>query len=72
MSRWDIWRDGFAATGDGRQPPARMHEGVEAETFREACVKAFAGDRHFTASPELAWWGCALHATEAECWDPTK
>jgi hypothetical protein len=68
---WDIWRDGFAANGDGENPPERMHAEISAPTFREACIKAFEGDKVFKTEPKLSWWSCGLHPTREECWDPT-
>lgn len=61
MVKWDIWAEGFLATGmEGIPAPAQcMAKGVEAASFKEACIKYFKGDRFFSAE-RMSHWGCHL------------
>jgi hypothetical protein len=68
--KWSIWASGYQANGDGEVPPQLMYEDVEAPTFREACLKAFADNQCFNAE-RLTHWARRLHSTREECWDPT-
>jgi hypothetical protein len=61
---FDIWRSGYIATG-GRDNEALLFSNVEADTFEEACVKACAFSRYFSADPPR-YWGCQLYPTQHE------
>jgi hypothetical protein len=67
MRRFEVWMEGYAATGGTAY--AEFVAEVEAETFEEACVKALKV-RHFDMSfyrPESnAYWGCRLFDNERE------
>jgi hypothetical protein len=63
MPRFEIWMEGFAATGESAG--ASSHGEVEAPTFREACVARFKGDNLFEEK-SLTYWGCRLFDNEAD------
>jgi hypothetical protein len=67
--KFEIWSEGYAATCDrGR---ACLMRTVEADTFLDACVKAFDGNKLFCANQGEkdylpTYWGCRLYPTEQE------
>lgn len=65
MKKWDIWAEGFRATGEGSGATC-MARGVEAESFEEACRKYFKDDPYFGEKPVLNHWGCKLFDNETD------
>jgi len=69
--RYQIWMEGYLATGmEGIQAPAKFMGSMEANSFREACIK-------FSKTPDakgfgnfseqsLSYWGCGLYDNEAD------
>ena len=65
MKVFEIWSEGFIATGDSG--PATYHGTQVAETFRQAC-KLFFGeqnDANFNLD-RLSYWGCGLFDNEKD------
>ena len=62
MKAYNIWMEGFAATGESA--PASFVGTVQANSFKEACQKAFEGNSSY--NPERnTYWGCRLFDNEA-------
>jgi hypothetical protein len=57
--KYDIWSDGYATNGNSAGP-AQMARGVEALTFKDACIKHFKGDSYFDVNRMTYWGGCRL------------
>lgn len=57
MKKWEIWCEGYACTGD--RGVATLLATVEAETFKEACIKHFGNNEYFREE-DLVYWGCGL------------
>jgi hypothetical protein len=55
--------EGFAMNSE--RGPAHLHGIEEADSFREACEKAFAGDPLFNKEA-LSYWGCGLFDNETD------
>jgi len=66
MKIFEIWQEGFLIQGMGGQSTRASYIGrFKADTFQEACVKAFGENEYF--SPEhLTFWGCKLYDNEEE------
>ena len=70
MKWFEVWSEGYAATGD--RATATLEGRVEAETFGDACRKACVEQGRWKASPayfdakELTVWGCGLYDNEAD------
>jgi hypothetical protein len=62
--KYEIWMEGFALSGEGEQGRAHLHGVQEADSFKEACEKAFEGDSLFNKE-RLSYWGCGLFDSEA-------
>jgi hypothetical protein len=63
--KFEIWREGYATNGQ-RSGEALMRT-VEADTFQEACIKAFEGDDYFRfIGGKPCHWGCELFPTQEE------
>lgn len=63
MKKYEIWSEGYACTGDWS--PAFLMGVEDAETFKEACICRFKGDKNFD-SVRLTYWGCRLFDNETE------
>ncbi len=66
MKKFNIWREGYAATGD-REYARLMHSEVAGETFKEACIEAFKGDKDFRTRSSTASFVSAV-VTTASFW----
>jgi len=64
MKTWEVWVEGYSATGDSA-PARRLAESIEAETFADACELLLGKDGLFDAE-RLTYWGCKLFPTELE------
>lgn len=65
MKIFEIWQEGFLIQGMDSPAGASYIGRFKAETFKEACVKAFGENEYF--SPEyLTFWGCKLYDNEEE------
>ena len=70
MRTWDVWSEGYAATGD--RSGARLEGQVDAETFPEACRKACVDSGKWKEEPGgfdpkgLTVWGCRLFDSESD------
>ena len=68
---WEIWREGYRTVGASSEA-GLLADGIEARTFRNACVLHTREDAvfdHFfawTTADKPTYWGCRLFATEAE------
>lgn len=58
VKKFDIWSEGFAATGDVGYHKLEA-KGVEAASFKEACIKHYGNNKLFDAE-RLTYWGCRL------------
>ena len=54
---YEIWMEGYAAIGE--YSGATFHGKIEAESFKDACIKKFQGNKYFN-SEKLTYWGCGL------------
>ena len=63
MTKYNIWMEGFAASGGGG--PATFVGTCEAESFREACVKLCGKNPNFNKD-SLSVWGCGLYDGESK------
>jgi hypothetical protein len=62
MSRiYEIWAEGFAATGERGE--AQLLGRCYGNSFREACINQFIGNKLFDSS-RLTYWGCKLFDNE--------
>lgn len=61
MPKFEIWSEGFRATGD--YGVATFHGVVWAETFEKACAFKFRGDKVYNAERNT-YWGCHLFNNE--------
>lgn len=68
--RWQIWCEGYLATGmEGIPAKAHLFGEVEAETFQEACDNFFtrsAEDKTLYHPSPPRYWGCGLFDNEAD------
>lgn len=67
MKRWEIWSEGYSASGDAGT--AVHHGSVKAATFKEACEQLADRDREFMRyydAERLTYWGCRLFDNEGE------
>lgn len=67
--KFEIWAEGYVATGEHAK--ACLMRTVEADTFLDACIKAFDGDKSFCANQDKedcppSHWACRLYPTEQE------
>ena len=62
--KYDIWKEGFSATCEG-SPATWLVKNIEANSFKEACIKHCKGDENFDEE-ELSLCGCRLFETEKE------
>ena len=63
MKCYNIWMEGFCATGAKAQ--ASFIGTVEANSFVEACQKAFEKDPYYN-SAQNTYYGCGLYDNEAD------
>lgn len=63
MQQWDIWVEGYQATGD--RGVAQRVATVSAPSFKEACDKYFEKDPLYTKE-RLTYWGCKLFDNESD------
>jgi hypothetical protein len=61
--KYQVWLEGYQATGDYGE--AQLLGEVEANTFKEACVKLLKDDEYFNEK-YLTVWGCRLYDNEKE------
>ena len=61
MNTYEIWSEGFAATGNSA--PATYHGTASGKTFRDACKKYFKGSKSYNAKTN-SLWGCRLFDNE--------
>jgi hypothetical protein len=66
--KYNIWSEGYAVQGNSAGPHCHAR-GVDADSFKEACVKFFSTDPITHASyfdaERMTYWGCKLyHGTE--------
>lgn len=67
MREFEIWSEGFAATGN--QSGAILHGKQEAGSFPQACRRWFAGRNDGPAyfdPKRLTYWGCKLFDNETD------
>lgn len=57
MKHFEIWMEGYAATGE--RSGTTYHGTILANSFKDACVKKFQDDRYFNPKT-LTYWGCKL------------
>lgn len=75
MKTWQVWMEGYLATGmEGQPSPARQLGVAAAETFADACEIICAGKEfqalNGTFDPvRLSVWGCRLYDNEAAARD---
>lgn len=72
MKKFDVWLEGYRATGE-HGTAQLIGEGVEAETFPEACVKAMLDNNWGAADLEKyydkernTYWGCRFFDNEKD------
>jgi hypothetical protein len=60
--RWDIWCEGYAATGERGYAHCMAHD-VPGETFADAVARfrEHAEDGHLVDLQHLTYWGCRLY-----------
>ena len=63
--KFEVWMEGFACSGEGERANAILQSTQEADSFQEACEKAFQDDPNFDAT-HLTVWGCRLFDNEAD------
>ena len=63
MKEYEIWSEGYAATGESA--PAHLHGKQEAESFFEACLIFFKGSYLFNVD-RMTYWGCRLFDNETD------
>lgn len=61
--KYQVWVEGFQATGDYAH--AHFLGEVEANTFKEACMKLLKDDVYFNVEV-LTVWGCKLYDNEKD------
>lgn len=70
MKTWEVWSEGYRATGDFAR--ATLEGRVDAESFAEACRKACVDHGRWKEEPggfdpkRLTVWGCRLFDNEAD------
>ena len=65
MKLWSIWQEGYVTMEHSEG--AKFINTVEAETFKEACIKQFDNDPYFrTDNLTPTWWGCRLFDNEID------
>jgi hypothetical protein len=66
MKTFDIWAEGFRATGESGG--ATYFGTAEAPTFKDACILLFEGrtDRVYFDADRLTYWGCKLFDNETD------
>jgi hypothetical protein len=67
MKEFQIWSEGFIATGENGH--AMLHATVKAIDFREACDKLAEKSRDFREyydKTNLTYWGCKLFDNEKD------
>jgi hypothetical protein len=66
MKRYDVWMEGYAATGNFSG--AEFCGVYEAETFAEACAKwnREQGEPGYFDSKDLTYWGCRFFDNERD------
>lgn len=67
VKTYEIWSEGYCATGDGLCPAQLMGE-QDATSFQEACDIFFADERHkgYYNSERLSYWACRLYDNEKD------
>lgn len=64
MTKYDVWMEGYLATGmEGMPCPATFVGTCEADSFKEACIKLCGNDSNFNED-HLSVWGCRLYDNE--------
>jgi hypothetical protein len=67
MPKFSVWMEGYEVTGNAAD--ARLIGTVEADTFADACAEVMSrppwNDGNFNRE-QLSYWGCRLHANEAD------
>lgn len=69
MKKYQIWSEGYLATGMDFPEPAKLWGEVEAESFQAACDGMFSGDaelQRYYDRERLTVWGCRLFDNEAD------
>ena len=67
MKKFDIWSEGFAATGENGE--ATFHGTISGEDFEDACCRFCSESEDFSGyfnQTSLTYWGCRLFDNEAE------
>lgn len=67
MKTWEIWAEGYAATGESGTAQLMGH--AEGKTFRAACKTLAEQDSAFRSyfnAKQLTYWGCGLFPTEEQ------
>ena len=65
MKTYHIWSEGWAATGQSGGPT--YHGSVEANSFKEACVIKFNGNKLFNPD-HMTHWACRLYKGKHPGW----
>ena len=63
MKSYNIWAEGWCATGGGGG--AVFFGESSGNTFREACITLLNKDKSFNKE-NLSWWGCKLFDNEQD------
>lgn len=63
MKHYNIWMEGFSMTG--ASDSARFVGTFEADSFKEACQKAFVDDPYYNPK-QNTYYGCGLYDNEAD------
>lgn len=63
MNLYEIWAEGYAATGQSGSAQLIGHS--SGDSFREACDRFFRFDGLYD-SKRLTYWGCRLFESEAQ------
>lgn len=64
---WDIWSEGYLATGmEGIPAPAQFMGTVTAKSFAEACAIRFKDDTKYYDPKTNTYWMCRLFDNEGD------
>lgn len=66
MKEWEVWIEGYAATGE--LATASLQGRAEADTFEEACIKVCGDklDKDRDGKPKMSIWACRLFPSEGQ------
>lgn len=66
MNKYEIWCEGYAATGE--HAPANLYGIAEGDTFREAAISLLGDklDKNDDGTYRLSIWACKLYDNEID------